>query len=66
MLIRMKGHPKIICPVCGARLLNAADKTVKNQTVAEQVENGAWYDYFIYCKKCNHIIGIKNKCVIHH
>ena len=56
----MKGRPKIVCPNCGARLMNAANKEVKNMTVAEMPEQKHKYDYFIYCKKCNTYIGIKS------
>ena len=56
----MKGHPKIVCPNCGARLMNAADREVKNSTVAEKPEALQGYDYFIFCKKCNTYIGIKS------
>ena len=55
----MKGHPKIVCPNCGARLFNAADKAVKNSTVAEVLEDDRQYDYFIFCKKCGTDIGIR-------
>lgn len=56
----MKGHPKIVCPNCGARLMNAADRETKNGTVTEMPVDSHEYDYFIFCKKCNHYIGIKN------
>ena len=64
MQANMKGHPKIACPNCGARLMNAADKEIKNGTRVAVSEDSGSYDYFIFCKKCNTTIGIQSarKC----
>lgn len=59
MLKQMKGHPRLVCPICRHRLLNAGDKTVKNCTHLEEAEDGGDYDYIILCDKCGNYIGLK-------
>ena len=61
MFKRMRGHPRLICPSCGHLLLNAGDKTIKNQTHLAVADDGD-YDYFILCEKCNNYIGLKQDC----
>ena len=61
METRMKNHPPIYCPECSARLLNAGDRFIKNNTTVSTLgQENASYEYIIRCGKCGHYIGIKN------
>ncbi|MBQ6380720.1 MAG: hypothetical protein IJJ41_03840 [Clostridia bacterium] len=55
-----KAHPKILCPNCGARLMDAGDKEVKNLTTAEIADITHRYDYLMVCTKCKSYIGIRS------
>ena len=64
MFRKMTGHPRLVCPKCGRRILNAGDKTIKNQTHLEEAVDGGDYDYIILCEKCDTYIGLKQEKVI--
>jgi hypothetical protein len=53
--------PKLICPTpgCGARLMDAGSRKVKNGTTLFVFDGQRPADYIIRCNKCRKIIGIE-------
>ena len=52
--------PKLCCPSCGARLLDAADKSVRRRTRLFLYKEGAHAQYVIKCRVCASAVGIES------
>jgi len=51
-------NKKLMCPICGARIVDASEHTVSELRVVK--EELKWIaDYYQKCKKCKKEIGIK-------
>lgn len=47
------------CPVCGARLIDAAKNITTELRPEEDVQTGWQPDYYQKCYKCKKLIGIR-------
>lgn len=52
-------NKKLMCPICGARIVDASEYTISELRVVEEKELKWVADYYQKCKKCKKEIGIK-------
>ena len=59
--VRSRHFPKLICPApgCGARLMDAGSRELKNGTALFVFDGRRYADYMLRCSKCRNIIGIQ-------